>query len=37
MDRVTVFAGLDYADAFVQVCVMDSTGHTVGNRPCDND
>lgn len=37
MNRVTVFAGLDYADAFVQVCVMDASGAVLGNRRCDND
>lgn len=37
MSKVTVFAGLDYATSFVQVCVLDRSGQQLGNRRCDND
>lgn len=37
MDNVTVFAGLDYADSCVQVCLMDERGRQLGNRRCRND
>jgi transposase len=37
MDHSTVFAGIDYATAFVQVCVLDSNGLQLGNRRCRND
>ena len=33
----TVFVGLDYATAFVQVCVLDARGRQLGNRRCAND
>jgi len=36
MSSVTWFVGLDYHQAFVQVCVMDSAGRMVVNRRCDN-
>jgi transposase len=32
-----VFAGVDYASAFVQVCVLDGDGRQLGNRKCAND
>lgn len=32
----TVFVGLDYATAFVQVCVLDPQGRPLGNRRCAN-
>ena len=37
MSRVTILVGLDYADSVVQVCIMDSNGRELANRPCDND
>ena len=37
MDTLTVFAGLDYADSCVQVCVLDRAGRQLGNRRCGND
>ncbi len=37
MSRLTVFAGLDYATSFVQVCVLDRSGRQLGNRRCAND
>ena len=37
MDNVTVFVGLDYHQAFVQVCMMDRQGQQLGNRECAND
>jgi len=37
MDHSTVFAGIDYATAFVQVCVLDPKGRQLGNRRCPND
>jgi transposase len=36
MSSVTVFVGLDYHQAFVQVCVMDAKGSVLSNRRCDN-
>lgn len=36
MSSVTWFVGLDYHQAFIQMCVMDSTGKMVANRRCDN-
>jgi transposase len=36
MSSVTVFVGLDYHQAFVQVCVMNEAGAILGNRRCDN-
>jgi transposase len=36
MSSVTVFVGLDYHQAFVQVCVMNQAGAILGNRRCDN-
>jgi transposase len=32
-----VFVGLDYATAFVQVCVLDPGGRTLANGRCEND
>jgi transposase len=32
-----VFVGLDYHQEFVQVCVLDRTGHVLANRRCPND
>lgn len=36
MSSVTWFVGLDYHQAFVQVCVMDAAGKIILNRRCDN-
>lgn len=36
MSSVTVFVGLDYHQAFVQVCVMDAAGTVLANRQCAN-
>lgn len=36
MSSVTVFVGLDYHQAFVQVSVMDGKGTVLLNRRCDN-
>lgn len=36
MLKVTIFVGLDYHQAFVQVCVMDSVGRVLANRRCAN-
>jgi transposase len=36
MSSVAVFVGLDYHQAFVQVCVVDAAGKVLGNRRCDN-
>jgi transposase len=33
----TVFVGVDYATAFVQICVLDARGRQLGNRRCAND
>jgi len=32
-----VFVGLDYATAFVQVCVLESGGRVLANQRCEND
>jgi transposase len=37
MDRIRVFAGLDYHQSSVQVCVMDASGRVLHNRRCSND
>lgn len=37
MMNCTVFVGIDYATAFVQVCVLDQSGRQLGNRRCAND
>jgi len=37
MDDCTVFVGLDYHQASVQVCAMDRAGNVVLNRRCRND
>lgn len=37
MSTVTVFAGLDYHDDSVRVCVLDGEGNQLGNRDCPND
>jgi len=37
MDHSTVYAGIDYANSFVQVCVLDAAGRQIGNRRCPND
>jgi hypothetical protein len=37
MDSGTVFVGLDYHSASVQVCVLDDRGRVLSNRPCAND
>src|SRR5712672_1712424 len=37
MATVRVFVGLDYHDAGVQVCVLDSSGRVLANCPCAND
>jgi len=34
---VPVFVGLDYSEMAVRVCVMDATGHMLGNRDLAND
>jgi transposase len=36
MSSVMVFVGLDYHQAFVQVCVMDQAGRVLTNRRCAN-
>ena len=36
MSNVTVFVGLDYHQAFVQMCVMDASGAVLSNRKCAN-
>lgn len=36
MSSVPVFVGLDYHQAFVQVCVMDERGRILTNRRCPN-
>jgi transposase len=33
----TVFVGLDYSQAFVQVCVLDAGGRMLGNQRCADD
>lgn len=37
MENSTVFVGLDYHQASVQVCVMDARGQVLVNRMCPND
>lgn len=37
VDFHEVFVGIDYATAFVQVCVLDRLGNVLGNRACRND
>jgi transposase len=37
MNDCTIFAGLDYHQDFVQVCVMDRAGHVLCNGACEND
>lgn len=37
MDKVTVFVGLDYHLATVQVCILNAEGRMLGNRVCTND
>lgn len=37
MKRIPVFVGLDYHQAFVQVCVMDGPGKVLMNKKCDNE
>jgi hypothetical protein len=34
--KCTVFVGLDYHQAFVQVCVMDASGQALSNQRCAN-
>lgn len=36
MASVTLFVGLDYHQAFIQVCVLDAAGKQIMNRRCDN-
>jgi transposase len=36
MSSVLIFVGLDYHQAFVQVCVMDQAGRILTNRKCAN-
>ena len=36
MSSLAVYVGLDYHQAFVQVCVMDASGTMLMNRKCDN-
>lgn len=37
MEKIAVFAGLDYHQDSVQVCVMDEAGRVLTNRSCRND
>jgi transposase len=37
MNDSTVYVGIDYATAFVQVCVLDRSGRQLGNARCPND
>lgn len=37
MDSIPVFVGLDYHDASVQACVMNTEGAILGNRSCPNE
>lgn len=37
MSSVPLLLGLDYSDAFVQLCAVDEQGKLVVNRPCHND
>ena len=36
VQKSTVFAGLDYHQSFVQVCVMDASGQVLSNHRCAN-
>jgi transposase len=36
MDTIPVFAGLDYHQSLIQVCVGESNGKVLGNRRCSN-
>ena len=36
MSKVTIYVGLDYHKASIQVCVMDTAGKILANRPCTN-
>jgi transposase len=36
MSSIPVYVGLDYHQAFVQVCVMDESSKTLMNKKCDN-
>jgi transposase len=36
MSKVTIYVGLDYHKASIQVCVMDTSGKILANRPCTN-
>ncbi len=36
MSKVTAYIGLDYHKDSIQVCVMDSSGKMLANRPCQN-
>src|SRR6185295_12497466 len=36
VEKRTVYVGLDYHQAFVQVCVMDATGQVLSNHRCAN-
>jgi len=37
MTSVTVFAGIDYHDETVQLCLLNGSGEQLTNRDCDND
>src|SRR5260370_8259449 len=37
MCSLPVFVGLDYHDAAVQVCILDTDGTPLANRDCPND
>ena len=37
MNRIQVFAGLDYHQDFVQACVVDARGQVLANQRCPND
>ena len=37
MKSVRLYVGLDYSDAFVQVCVVDAQGNQLANGDCAND
>jgi transposase len=36
MSKVTVYVGLDYHKASIQVCIMDASGKILANRSCSN-
>ena len=36
MNDSTVFVGIDYATAFVQICILDEQGNQLANHRCDN-